>query len=106
MKEEELEKIFNEFLDSYLHKVVEVLPDSYRAKQLMSEDAFLISLVFETEAKFLKEPVMEAMRKIIQEVGKLLGNATEDEEYGYTLSDFTENEWKTFKKVIEGYFQT
>jgi len=60
---ENLEKIWEEFLSEYLRNVQSELPDSYRAKQ-MKAGGFDAALVIEFETKFLKEPFMEALKKV------------------------------------------
>jgi superoxide dismutase len=61
VKERVLEELFDTFLKEYLFNVVDILPNSYRAKQLTSKDALQIALVFDFETKFLKQPFMKAI---------------------------------------------
>ena len=57
------EKIFTEFLEEYLKNVQKMLPQSYRAQQLKSGGVEEV-LVFKFETDFLKEPFMNALKKI------------------------------------------
>jgi hypothetical protein len=56
------DKLFQEFLESYLKNVKEKLPDSYRARQL-KEGGLLAESVYLFETRFLKEPFMKALEK-------------------------------------------
>jgi hypothetical protein len=66
-----LEGIFSDFLGQYLKNVARELPQSYRARQLEA-GGYGAELVFEFEARFLKEPFKKALesfeKKIKEEV--------------------------------------
>lgn len=57
--------LFKTFLKEYLTKVKEELPESYRARQLRMGGE-MAELVERYETKFLKEPFMNAIKKVIK----------------------------------------
>ena len=61
----EREKIFQEFLESYLGRVSAILPDSFRAIQLKN-GGIEKAAVYEFETKFLKEPFMKAFSEAMK----------------------------------------
>ena len=60
------EKLFNEFLEAYFENVKRELPESYRARQL-EMGGILADKVYEFETRFLKEPFMDVIKKIMNE---------------------------------------
>ena len=56
------DKLFQEFLESYLENILKELPQSYRAQQLKAGGVEALA-VYTFEAKFLKEPFMKALEK-------------------------------------------
>lgn len=63
------EAIFKVFLDEYLENVKNILPESYRAKQLKAGGAEK-DLVYKFEGLFLKKPFMKALAQAKKEAGK------------------------------------
>ena len=65
LSNKELNEVFDIFLAEYLENVQKELPTSYRAQQLKAGGTEAL-LVYEFETKFLKEPFMEAIKKLIK----------------------------------------
>ncbi len=59
----EKEKIFREFLEEYLANVQKILPETFRARQLV-HGGFPAEAVYRFETEFLKEPFMKALEKV------------------------------------------
>lgn len=65
LSNKKLNEVFDIFLAEYLENVQKELPTSYRAQQLKAGGTEAL-LVYEFETKFLKEPFMEAIKKLIK----------------------------------------
>jgi len=60
------ELLFKEFLAEYLERVKNILPDSHRAHQLEAGGVEK-ALVINFETRFLKDPFMKVINKILKE---------------------------------------